>query len=320
MPDEKAVSNDTVTLVPQPAAAERQMSFDFPAIQIGVAEYREGPTGCTVFYFPRGATVACDVRGGMPGTIMTAPDGFAHAICFAGGSLLGLEAATGVSAELFAMKGFSTDHIPVVRGAIIYDYHSRSNRIYPDKALGRAALKNAQTGVFPLGRHGAGCSAGVGAGLDFKQGESAGQGGAFRQAGETKVAVFTVINAIGAILNREGKVVRGHLDRATGIRRPLSEQVEQLIAHPETDGPTRHTTLTIVVTNQKLEATPLTQLARQVHNSLARAIQPFHTGFDGDALFAVTTGEVENSKLTNVALGVVASELAWDAVLSCFEE
>ena len=46
---------------------------------------------------------------------------------------------------------------------------------------------------------------------------------------------------------------------------------------------------------------------------MARAIQPFHTLYDGDVLFAVTTGEVENPGLNEVALGVIASELAWDA-------
>ena len=35
---------------------------------------------------------------------------------------------------------------------------------------------------------------------------------------------------------------------------------------------------------------------------------------------AVTTNEVENSALNDLALGVVASELAWDAVLSCVQE
>ncbi|MBD0330341.1 MAG: hypothetical protein ICV64_09600 [Thermoleophilia bacterium] len=34
---------------------------------------------------------------------------------------------------------------------------------------------------------------------------------------------------------------------------------------------------------------------------------------------AYRTNEVENPLLDSVRLGVVASELAWDAVLSCFE-
>ena len=58
----------------------------------------------------------------------------------------------------------------------------------------------------------------------------------------------------------------------------------------------------------------------QVHASLARAIQPFHALVDGDVLCAVTTGEVENEELTTTSLGVVASELAWDAVLASIPE
>ena len=29
-----------------------QLAFGFPALRVGVAEYEEGPTGCTVFWFP----------------------------------------------------------------------------------------------------------------------------------------------------------------------------------------------------------------------------------------------------------------------------
>jgi hypothetical protein len=36
-------------------------------------------------------------------------------------------------------------------------------------------------------------------------------------------------------------------------------------------------------------------------------------------LYTVTTAEVENPRLDVTTLGVVASELAWDAVLTCFD-
>jgi L-aminopeptidase/D-esterase-like protein len=60
----------------------------------------------------------------------------------------------------------------------------------------------------------------------------------------------------------------------------------------------------------------LTQLGRQVHASMARAIQPFHGLNDGDVLFAVSTAEVDNPALSSTVLAALASELAWDAVLS----
>lgn len=318
--NEKPVSNDTLTLVPQIAPARRLLEFDFPALRIGVAEYAEGPTGCTVFYFPQGAMGAVDVRGGSPRTIM-AGDGWLHALCYAGGSLYGLEAATGVAAELLASRNYSAQwfDIAVVRGAIIYDYRPRQNAIYPDKALGRAALQAAKSGIFPLGAHGAGCSATVGKSFDYLLGESAGQGGAFRQVGPTKVAVFSVVNAVGAIVNRQGQVVRGHLDRKTGQRLSVTEILERHLTSVEPANPAPgHTTLSVVVTNQKLGARELSQMAKQVHGSLARGIQPFHGLDDGDVLYAVTTNEVENKALSPFALSVLASELAWDAVLASF--
>ena len=50
---------------------------------------------------------------------------------------------------------------------------------------------------------------------------------------------------------------------------------------------------------------------------MARAIQPFHTIQDGDILFTATTSAVENEALQSATdFGLVASELAWDAVLN----
>src|SRR5207244_8316497 len=59
--------------------------------------------------------------------------------------------------------------------------------------------------------------------------------------------------------------------------------------------PPGNTTLTVVVTDQALDARSLRQLAAQVHASMARAIQPFHALVDGDVLFAATTAEAETA-------------------------
>ncbi len=313
------LSTYTANLTPQTTWDGPSLTFDFPALRIGVAAYPEGPTGCTVFHFPAGAACALDVRGGVPGYL--GDYAWVDAICLAGGSLYGLEAATGVAAEIFALRGHTANwmEIALVSGAIIFDYGPRDNTIYPDKALGRAAFKAAQSGIFPLGGRGAGSSARVGAGFDRDRGELAGQGGAFRQVGETKLAVFSVVNALGAIVDRDGTVVRGHRDRATGTRDHLVADLERRLTAGEQPTPSHgNTTLTVVVTNQKLDRQSLQQVGRQVHSSMARAIQPFHTMSDGDLLFTVTTAAVENAALGATALGLLASELAWDAVLSSF--
>lgn len=49
----------------------RTLDFDFAGMLVGTAEYDEGPTGVTVFYFPNRVKAAVDVRGGAPGTVNT---------------------------------------------------------------------------------------------------------------------------------------------------------------------------------------------------------------------------------------------------------
>jgi L-aminopeptidase/D-esterase-like protein len=159
-------------------------------------------------------------------------------------------------------------------------------------------------------------------GFSFDQREQSGQGGAFYQVGPTKLAVFTVVNAVGAIVDREGRVVRGHLNRETGLRHHAIDDLRRRLSEdiPSNEYAGGHTTLTLLVTNQRLVPRSLRQLGKQVHTSMARTIQPFHTIYDGDVFFTVTTGNVENTDLSEIALGVLASELAWDAVLSCLTE
>ena len=291
----------TADLTPVTAFASPHLDFDFPGLKIGCAEYEEGPTGCTVFAFAGGVETAVDIRGGMVGQVESEYH-FHHALCFAGGSLHGLEAVSGVRAALTAMeKPQSPPPIPLVAGAIIYDWFGRENMVYPDKVLGAAAMATAAEGRFFFGQRGAGRWAGVG------------QGGAYRQLDATKIAVFTVVNALGDIVDRDRKV------RTRDKRHPL-EKLEarlagQAIAPADQTG--KYTTLTLVATNQQWSQRELDQIGRQVHSSMARAIQPFHTIQDGDILFTATTGAVENEALQSTTdFGLVASELAWDAVLN----
>ena len=53
--------------------------------------------------------------------------------------------------------------------------------------------------------------------------EPSGQGGAFRQVGPSKVAVFVVLNSIGSIVDRQGRVVCGNRNPESGVRTPIGE-------------------------------------------------------------------------------------------------
>lgn len=316
--------------VPDTTVRGPVLEVDFPGLSIGIAEYPEGPTGTTVFLFQKPVKAAVDVRGGAPGTIMTDglrlayDDAWVDAISFSGGSAYGLAAATGVAEALKERRADPGhwDHIAIVPGAIIFDLGGRRfNTITPDFELGKAALAAAVAGRFPLGAQGAGRFAMQGGRIGDRQ--YSGQGGAFRQVGETRIAVFTVVNAAGAVVDREGQVVRCSQPGPEGcgsIQERLQEQLEETAPGFDGQGLTGNTTVSLVVTNQKMPFWALQRLAVQVHNSMARAIQPFGTQSDGDTLFAVTTDEVKNEELSLVDLGTIASEAAWDAVLASVPE
>jgi L-aminopeptidase/D-esterase-like protein len=306
-------------LVPATDLPGRHLEFEFPQLRVGIAEYDEGPTGCTVLHFPSRGLCEVDVRGGSPG--LFGGYGYADAICFAGGSLYGLESATGVAAEILQQRcDASWGNIACVSGAIIYDFGVRETLCYPDKTLGRAAFRAAAPGRFPLGRRGAGRSATVGKviGSGRFKAEAGGQGAAVEAIGALTVGVFTVVNSIGAVIDEDGSVLRGYMHLDSGRRMHLHEIIarypDEVDAAPGPPGG-GNTTISAVVVNQQLTAYELRQLARQVHAAMARVIQPFHTIRDGDIMFAVSAGDAPRS-MNVEAIGEFASGLAVSAVRS----
>ncbi len=338
----QSVIADQSSLVPRTDFDGPVLEFEFPGMQIGIAEYDEGPTGATVFYFPMPSLTAVDIIGGAPGTMNTdsvrkgSGESFMKAVTLAGGSWYGLAAGTGVADAIKDATGSSNEWYDTagVVSAIIWDLGGRRfNAITPDYELGRAALNAAVPGRFPLGARGAGRLAMQGAYVgslpDRDTRMHSGQGGAFRQVGETKIAVFTVVNAYGSIVDRDGRIVRcsdrPDVNDCGYIADLLKRKYEAIesssaVVEERRPGPTQATTVTLVVTNQKLEHWALQRLATHVHTSMARAIQPFGTEGDGDTLYAVTTGAVENPNLSTVDLAAIAADVAWDAVLASVPE
>jgi L-aminopeptidase/D-esterase-like protein len=329
--------DDQSSLQPVLNAGDNVLAFDWPAVMVGTGEYEEGPTGVTVFRFDRRVHAAVDVRGGGPGTVNTdylrigyeVPE--VDSVVFSGGSWYGLEGTTAVATALKddGIRDGIWTNLALSVGAIIYDFGDRRlNEIYPDKRLAQAAARAARPGLFPLGARGAGRMAKTG--HIFDCGAYSGQGGAFKQIGDLKIAAFTVVNAVGVVTDREGRVAACYRDKdwpqgelktaelfgafpassKQGAWRPMAQKLDAK----------RNTTISLVITNQKLERARLERLATQVHSSMGRALQPFATELDGDVLYAVSTAELEGpvdeSPTPNVDLDIIASELMWDAVLA----
>ena len=189
-------------------------------------------------------------------------------------------------------------------GAILFDF-DRSNGVYPDKALARGDAAARWTWSARPRRR-AQCPRWQGFARPIF--ETGGQGAAVDRIGAASVLAVTVTNALGAIVDRTGNVVRGHRvpPPVGAIIFTLGQGLGNARARQG------HTTPTLLITNQKVSPYALRQLARQAHASMARAIEPFHTPFDGDVLLAISTGEVEEPRLADPsALGAVAAETIW---------
>jgi L-aminopeptidase/D-esterase-like protein len=306
------------------------LNFDWPAVEVGIASYEAGPTGVTVFRFKKGAAGAVDVRGGAPGTILTDLLRLGYerplvgGIVLSGGSAYGLEAIAGVMTALKddGEKSGKWTNIAVTPGAIIYDFLGhRLNEIYPDKRLGQATARALRPGVFPLGPQGAGRMPTQGG--YFGCGAHSGEGGAFRQISDTKIAAFVVVNAYGAITDRDSNLVNCHraanwgtLTKTADLLTRVPDSRNRDWAPPASGTGTRNTTISLVVTNRKLGWGALQRLAVQVHTSMARAVQPFSTFDDGDTLYAVSTEEVGGDTPTGIDLDTAAGETMWDAILA----
>lgn len=334
-PDE-SVPNDQSTLQPVVNVGGTELKFDWPMIKIGTAEYKEGPTGVTVFRFGRKVLAAYDVRG-EPVTANTEflrlgrDKPMLDAVVFSGGSAYGIESTTAVATALKddQLRSGTWNDVAFVTGAIIYDLGDRRlNEIYPDKRLAQAAARAAQETVFRIGPAGAGRSARTG--YFFGLNAYSGQGGAYYEKGNLKVAAFTIVNALGVVNDRQGRLMAGYPDPAWPEKMDtaglLKAMREKWADGPVQAKPTQNTTISLIVVNQKLSFGDLQRLAIQVHTSMSRGLQPYATEWDGDVLFAVSTGEVdlpqgeaERTRMIGL-IPAIASEVMWDAILSSVPE
>jgi len=102
------------------------------------------------------------------------------------------------------------------------------------------------------------------------------------------MGAIAVVNAVGDVLERDGTIIAGahDLNGFVGSAALLRRGAERRTARPLSN-----TTLVAVVTSAKLDKLSLTTLARQAHDGMAHAISPVHTAFDGDTVFALSTGD-----------------------------
>jgi L-aminopeptidase/D-esterase-like protein len=292
---------------------------DVAGIEVGHFSDSRRPTGCTVILAREGAVAAADVRGAAPGTRETDlldPANLVqqvHAIVLSGGSAWGLEAATGAVRWLEEQQvglDIGVGRLPIVPAAVLFDLHVGDMRVRPDAAAGYAACAAASRQPPAEGNVGAGTGASVGKLFGMPLAMKGGIGTASVHVGGVTVGALIACNAVGDVI-----------DPATG--RPLagarSEDGQQLRDTQRSllagDLPAAilagtNTTIGVIATDARLSKAQAQRLAVSGHDGLARTINPVHTQLDGDTLFALATGAVEQHPGMLVLCAMAAEAVA----------
>jgi putative pantetheine hydrolase len=265
-------------------------------------------TGVTVVLAPEGGMAAgVDVRGGVPGTRETdlldpgATVQRVHAITLTGGSAYGLSAASGVADELGAagvglpVGAQPREVVPIVPSGVVFDLGRGGDfgsRPGPDDGV--AAVRDARAGSPACGPGALGAGTGALAG-GFKGGVGTASS---RLRGGATVAALVVLNAAGSVVDGRTGELLGTRSLIDGDPTPGVPDPDEWRAWCDAAAeatvpfsPAQNTTLAVLSTDVALSKAACRRVAGAGHDGLARAIDPVHTAFDGDTVFATSTCE-----------------------------
>ena len=283
----------------------KNLLTDVAGLRVGHAGDEQLISGVTTVLFDQAATCARAVLGGAPagrdGECLDADKTVESidALVLSGGSGFGLDAASGVQAWLRERgRGLPVGpvRVPIVPQAICFDLLNGGNKDWgrypPYRELGYQACENSGADTFALGSVGAGLGATT---VNFKGG--VGSASTVTTSGHC-VAALIAVNALGSATVGNGPhfwagpyeeqgEFGGH-----GPAPSVSASDRQLLWKGGRHPPLA-TTIGIVATDAVLTKAQAQRLAIAAHDGLARALRVTHALFDGDTLFAASTGRRE---------------------------
>lgn len=294
-------------------------------LRVGHAHDERTRTGCTVVLFEPEADIACEARGGWPGTYDTHSIDVTktfvkkHAVFLTGGDVFGFDSAIGIRRYLLE-RGLASatgaGKLPGIVGANIYDVEFATIQEARYSELGYSASINASSQPVEEGNVGAGIGATVGKLRGMKSACKGGCGtSAVQLDGSIVVGAVVVTNALGNIYDLEtGKTLAGVRDERGGFL-----EFEQ-ITSDYLGGTALHanTTIGVAATNVDLSHEQLIKVAQMAHDGLAMSIKPVHMSTDGDTLFAASTARIrgmrERERIVDI-IGYTAARCVAKAVV-----
>jgi len=292
-----------------------------PGVRVGHATDAAGLTGVTVVLCDRPAVGGVELRGGAsdvlgldyldPRHLVPTVQG----VVLGGGSRFGGETVWGVMRWLeergagFAVGPTVVPHVP---GAFIFDLSVGDPKARPTREMGYEAAAAAAPGAIAEGSVGAGTGASVGKLFGVARAMRGGVGTASARVDAATVGALVVVNAVGDVRDPDtGALIAGTRDAADGRRLvDTARALREGGALGRFAGP-GHTTVGVVATNARLSKPEAAKLAALGLVGFARALSPPHTAFDGDALFALSVGDV-GADLTR--LGLAAADAVARAI------
>jgi len=173
---------------------------------------------------------------------------------------------------------------------VLFDLDLGDHRVRPDADAGYQAADAASDAPPEEGSVGAGTGATVGKLWGMDRAMKGGIGTASATVKGITVGAIVAVNAVGDVVDpRSGRVVAG-ARTADGLR-PQGTTASMLAGEiPEALRPGTATTIGCVATDARLTKPQAQKLAQSAHGGYSRAIDPAHTLYDGDTIFAVATG------------------------------
>jgi L-aminopeptidase/D-esterase-like protein len=197
---------------------------------------------------------------------------------------------------------------------VVFDLGVNHSGRLPDAAMGYRACEQAGSSGVEQGCAGAGTGATVGKLFGIERAMKAGQGfSSIETPGGLQVWALAVVNAFGDIRDPDsGELLAGV---RTEDGRGLADAAACLPGLNVLRGfSSANTVLGVVATNARLDKAQVTRVAQMAQDGIARAVVPAHTLYDGDTMFALTTGNRAGVEVTVV--GALAAQLMARAIVN----
>jgi L-aminopeptidase/D-esterase-like protein len=286
---------------------DKFVEFYFKDVYISQVQYPT--TGMTSIYSPKNMTFYIDKRGkdivdfslvrdfgeGLRGT---------KAVCFVGSSSLGIEGICGFNRALLEdnLAHGKIYHDRAI-GACVYSWnlkHDKDYSYFPDIKLGKYAFKHMSQKAY-IGEAGCGVNARVGKRWNdsSKRAVPAGQGAAYLEIGKMKCLCITILNSVG-VIHENGKLLHDFqigkhkikdikdIEKAGNIEKTLDLRGDKKLSG--------NTTLTVFVTNVKLEEEEMKEYSKLLHDVVESMVYPYATRWDGDTFIMLSCNEIQSSK------------------------